>query len=84
MYLQRNTEIDNPAVFYNLSEAHERLGHSHKDATIATAKAIGMNLKKGGANPSVCVTITSNEDASRLPLRIFCHVLTTMLHTNKP
>jgi hypothetical protein len=47
MYVQRNTKLANPAVFYNLTEAHECLGHSHKDATRATSKSIGLNLKKG-------------------------------------
>jgi hypothetical protein len=48
MYLQRNNEIDNPAVLYNMVEALECLGNLYMDATRATAKAIGMNLKKRG------------------------------------
>jgi hypothetical protein len=48
VYIQRHTDFANPAVFYSLSEVHERLGHSHTDVTRATANAIGMDLKKGG------------------------------------
>jgi hypothetical protein len=57
MSLQRNPEIDSPAIFYNITEADERLGHSHKDATRATAKAIGFDLKKGGMQKCSACTI---------------------------
>jgi hypothetical protein len=58
MYLQKHMELANPAIFYNLAEAHARLGNSHKDATRATANTIGLNLKKGGMNKCSALTIT--------------------------
>jgi hypothetical protein len=47
MYLQRYEEIANAAVEYSINQAHERLGHSHEDATRATAIVLGIKLKRG-------------------------------------
>jgi hypothetical protein len=52
MYMQHDTEISNPAVVCNIMNEENtlRLGHSYKDATRATAKVLGMNIKRGGLN----------------------------------
>jgi hypothetical protein len=42
MYLQRDEEIVNAALEYSINQAHERLGHSHEDAT---AIVLGIKLK---------------------------------------
>jgi hypothetical protein len=47
MYLQRDKEIVNAAVEYSINQAHERLGHSHEDATLATTIVLGIKLKRG-------------------------------------
>jgi hypothetical protein len=47
MYLQRDEEIANAIVEYSINQAHERLGHSHEDATRATAIVLGIKLKRG-------------------------------------
>jgi hypothetical protein len=41
IYLQRDEEIANAAVEYSINQAHERLGHSHEDAT-------GNKIEEGG------------------------------------
>jgi hypothetical protein len=72
MYLQRDTELANPAVFYNVTEAHERLGNYHKDATRATTKDIGLNLRKGGTKK--CSACTIAKDKQKTVIKISDHV----------
>jgi hypothetical protein len=57
MYLQRDEEIVNAAVEYSINQAHERLGHSHEDATRATAIVLGINLKRGVMKPFRACTV---------------------------
>jgi hypothetical protein len=47
MYLKRDEELANAAIEYNINQAHERLGHSHEDATWATAIALGIKVTRG-------------------------------------
>jgi hypothetical protein len=72
MYLQRDTELANHAVFYNLTEAHERLGHSHKDATRATTNAIGLHLRK--REMKKCSTCTIAKAKQKNVIKISDHV----------
>jgi hypothetical protein len=65
MYMQKNTEFASPTVFYKLSEAHERLAQLHVDATRATAKDIGMNLKKGEPC-NACTIAKENQTIKRV------------------
>jgi hypothetical protein len=48
MYLKCNEKIANAAVEYNINQAHAPLGHSHKDATCATAISLRIKLTRGG------------------------------------
>jgi hypothetical protein len=59
-YMKRKFEFTNLStdgkqkeVTYTVLQAHERLGHSNKDATRATADVIGMKLRKGGWKPAL-------------------------------
>jgi hypothetical protein len=56
MYLQRDKEIVN-AVEYSINQAHERLGHSHEDATRATSIVLGIKLKRGVMKPCRACTV---------------------------
>jgi hypothetical protein len=57
MYLQRDEEIVNAAVEYSINQAHERLGHSHEDATRATAIVLEIKLKWGIMKPCRACTL---------------------------
>jgi hypothetical protein len=57
MYLQRDVEIVSAAVEYSINQAHERLGHSHEDATRATAIVLGIKVKWGVMKPCRACTV---------------------------
>jgi hypothetical protein len=57
MYLQHDEEIANTAVEYSINQAHERLGHSHEDATRATAIILGIKMKRGVKKPCRACTV---------------------------
>jgi hypothetical protein len=58
MYLQRDREIVNAAVEYSINQAHERLGHSHEDATRMTSIMLGIKLKRGVMKPCRDCTVS--------------------------
>jgi hypothetical protein len=63
-YMNRKFELTNLSTYgtrkevtYTVLQAHERLGHSDKDATRATSVVIGMKLRKGGMGTCLACTI---------------------------
>jgi hypothetical protein len=49
---------------YTVLQAHERLGHSNKDAMRATPDAIGMKLRKGGWEPALLAKLAEQNKKS--------------------
>jgi hypothetical protein len=52
-----STDVKRKEVTYTVFQAHERLGHSHKDATRATSYVIGMKLQKWGMGTCLACSI---------------------------